>query len=100
MAMYLNNIQIISIMKIGRWKSTAFLDYIRSQVEEFTVDVSSKMLQTTMFRHLRNPSTSLTSLQQDHSNIKNGPSIGHVDAVKMVGASHSQRGLGAGTNGG
>ena len=44
MAMYLNNVQIILIMKIGRWKSTAFLDYIQSQVEEFTVDVSQLIL--------------------------------------------------------
>ena len=28
MAMYLNNAPLISIIKIGRWKSTAFLDYI------------------------------------------------------------------------
>ena len=31
-------------MIIGRWKSLAFLDYIRKQVAEFSFDVSDTML--------------------------------------------------------
>ena len=94
MAMYLNHVPIISIMKIGRRKSTAFLDYIRSQVEEFTIDVSSKMLQTTMFRHLetKEPAHPQTNLRE----YENGPSSGYARAKKMVGASHSRKGSGGG----
>ena len=57
MAMYLNGVPTYSIMKVGRWKSTAFLDYIRSQVEEFTLTVSTKMLETPFFRHIQSTDT-------------------------------------------
>ncbi len=96
MAMYLNNVPIFSIMKIGRWKSTAFLDYIRSQIEEFTVDVSTKMLQTTVFRHLNTSSEFLATTSQARDNNKNGHDVGHANAAKMVGASLSRRGPGGG----
>ena len=36
MAMYLSNTPVFTIMLIGRWKSTAFLHYIRRQVQEFS----------------------------------------------------------------
>ena len=32
-------------MRIGRWSSEAFLEYIREQIEQFTLGVSKKMLQ-------------------------------------------------------
>ena len=35
MAMYLAGVPVFSIMLIGRWSSTAFLKYIRKQVQEF-----------------------------------------------------------------
>lgn len=45
MAMYLSGIPIVTIMLIGRWKSDAFVKYIRKQVLEFTAGVSEKMSQ-------------------------------------------------------
>jgi hypothetical protein len=36
MAMYLARVPVFSIMLIGRWSSTAFLKYIRKQVQEFS----------------------------------------------------------------
>jgi hypothetical protein len=36
MAMYLAGVPVFSIMLIGRWSSTAFLKYIRKQVQEFS----------------------------------------------------------------
>ena len=44
MAMYLAQIPTFTIMMIGRWSSDAFLRYIRRQVEQFSLNVSSKML--------------------------------------------------------
>ena len=44
MAMYLDNVPIFTIMLIGRWRSDAFLKYIRKQVEQFSHNVSTRML--------------------------------------------------------
>ena len=43
--MFLSGVATIIIMRIGRWSSEAFLEYIREQVEQFTLGVSKKMLQ-------------------------------------------------------
>jgi hypothetical protein len=51
MAMYLGGVPVFAIMMIGRWSSDAFMKYIRKQIEEFTYDVSSKMLTMQQFRH-------------------------------------------------
>ena len=45
MAMFLSGVPTIIIMRIGRWSSEAFLEYIREQVEQFTLGVSKRMLQ-------------------------------------------------------
>ena len=45
MAMFLSGVATIIIMRIGRWSSEAFLEYIREQIEQFTLGVSKKMLQ-------------------------------------------------------
>ena len=45
MAMFLSGTAIIIIMQISRWSSKAFLEYIREQVESFTVGVSQCMLE-------------------------------------------------------
>ena len=44
MAMVLSGIPVYMIMLIGRWKSDAFLTYIRKQVAEFSSTASSKMI--------------------------------------------------------
>eukprot|EP00957_Ditylum_brightwellii_P046984 3566783-Ditylum_brightwellii.AAC.2 len=44
MAMYLTRIPAYTVMLIDRWPSDAFLLYIRKQVQDFTKDISSKML--------------------------------------------------------
>ena len=44
MAMCLAKISSYTIMIVGRWKSTAFLDYIRKQVAEFSLDISNLMV--------------------------------------------------------
>jgi hypothetical protein len=44
MAMKLAGVSEYTIMIIGRWKSMAFLDYIRKQVAQFSIDISDRML--------------------------------------------------------
>ncbi len=52
MEMYLGEIPVYTIMLIGRWSSDAFLCYIRRLVEQFSLNVSKKMLTFRSFRHI------------------------------------------------
>ena len=49
MAMFLSGTSVIVIMRVGRWSSEAFLEYIRDQVESFTKGVSHRMLEVEDF---------------------------------------------------
>ena len=55
MAMYLARVPVFSIMLIGRWSCTAFLKYIRKQVQEFSQGISSKMMDVQSFKHVQIP---------------------------------------------
>jgi hypothetical protein len=61
MAMYLADVPVTTIQQIGRWKSDAFLRYIREQVDCFTTNVSSRMLSITSFFTIPEPNSQLTS---------------------------------------
>ena len=52
MAMFLSGTSVIIIMRVGRWSSEAFLEYIRDQIETFTLNVSKNMLQVEEFFNL------------------------------------------------
>ena len=52
MAMFLSGVSEIIIKRVGRWSSEAFLEYIREQVDTFTVGVSRKMLKNEKNYHL------------------------------------------------
>lgn len=52
MAMYLGDVPVYSIMMLGRWSSDAFLRYIRKQVEQFSHNVSKRMIVHQYFRHI------------------------------------------------
>ena len=52
MAMYLDEIPVYTIMLIGRWSSDAFLRYIRKQVEQFSHNVSRRMIKHQHFTHV------------------------------------------------
>jgi hypothetical protein len=43
------------MMLIGRWSYTAFLKYIRKQVQEFSQGISSKMMDVQSFKHVQIP---------------------------------------------
>ena len=60
MAMFLSGTAVIIIMRIGRWSSEAFLEYIREQVESFTVGVSQRMLEYESFFNLNTNADSNT----------------------------------------
>ena len=44
MAMFLSKASTIIMMIIGRWSSKVFLEYIREQVEDFTMGISENMI--------------------------------------------------------
>ena len=52
MAMFLSGVPVVIIMRVGRWSSDAFLEYIRDQIESFTADVSKKMITCEEFVNL------------------------------------------------
>ena len=52
MAMCLGECPVYTIMMIGRWSSDAFLRYIRKQVEQFSHNVSKRMLRFIFHRHI------------------------------------------------
>jgi hypothetical protein len=52
MAMYLGEVPVYTIMMLGRWSSDAFLRYIRKQVEQFSHNVSRKMIAHQFHRHV------------------------------------------------
>ena len=54
MAMYLGECPVFVIMMIGRWSSDAFLRYIRKQVEQFSHNVSRRMLRFETHHHISN----------------------------------------------
>lgn len=55
MAMYLAKIPVTTIQLIGRWKSNAFMRYIREQVDCFTTNVSTLMSQAPSFYTIPEP---------------------------------------------
>ena len=70
MQMFLGECQVYVIMMIGRWSSDAFLRYIRKQVEQFSHNVSRRILRFEFFRHVPDyePRTSrLDPRQGNHS---------------------------------
>ena len=66
MAMFLSGVPTIIIMRIGRWSSEAFLEYIREQVESFTFGVSKKMIR---FEHFHTLNAEQCQDQQELENI-------------------------------
>jgi hypothetical protein len=70
MAMFLSKTSTIIMMRVGRWSSDAFLEYIREQIENFTVDVSENMIK---FESFFNMSNEQTSESISSYNKENGP---------------------------
>jgi hypothetical protein len=77
MAMFLSGVSEIIIQRVGRWSSFAFLEYIREQVESFTLGVSQKMIQHETYHHLNEKEAeTIKETEIDNANIKeDGPTI-------------------------
>ena len=70
MSMYLGECPVYTIMMIGRWSSDAFLLYIRKQVEQFSHNVSIRMLRFESFRHISDLAPRISHLdprQRNHT---------------------------------
>ena len=63
MAMILVGLPVYLIMLMGRWSSNAFLQYILKQIEQFSHDVSSKMIENMFHGYI--PSLSTTNTDRD-----------------------------------
>ena len=86
MAMFLGECPVYVIMMIGRWSSDAFLRYIRKQVEQFSHNVSRRMLRFEMHWHVSNyePRASrLNPRQRNHSD--------NAETRRNIGGGLSQR---------
>eukprot|EP00957_Ditylum_brightwellii_P185679 14137352-Ditylum_brightwellii.AAC.1 len=73
MLMYLGECPVYVIMMIRRWPSDAFLRNIRKQVEQFSHNVSCRMLKFETHRHISNlvPKVSrLDPRQRNHPDNK------------------------------
>ena len=84
LAMYLSGTPVVDIMLQGRWSSDAFLVYIKRQVMELSVGVSSKMVEMDDFTVLpRRPNTaplhrsnkSLTYRSSLHRDLTTSPRL-------------------------
>ncbi len=64
MTMYLGKIPVYAIQLIGRWKSNSFMKYLRKQIEQFTLGISSKMLTLQVFRHFPSHTSLNPGLQE------------------------------------
>ena len=72
MAMFLSKTSVIIIMRVGRWSSEAFLEYIREQIQDFTVGISENMIHFESFFNMnRNTDTKRPTKTSD--NNENGP---------------------------
>ena len=57
MALHLNGADAQTIQKLGRWKSTTFLQYIHEQISAFSAGLSTKMSTDIPFAHMAGPRT-------------------------------------------
>lgn len=70
MSMFMGECPVYVIMMIGRWSSDAFLRYIRKQVQQFSNNVSRRMLRCEMFHHIADyepRSSRLDPRQRNHA---------------------------------
>jgi hypothetical protein len=73
MAMFLGECPVYVIMMIGRWSSDAFLRYIRKQIEQFSHNVSRRMLRFEMHWHVPDyepPTSRLDPRQVDNAETR------------------------------
>jgi hypothetical protein len=84
MALFLNGISPYIIMLLGRWSSNAFLRYLRTQVEEFNLKLSSIMINNSEYHYVsqqQNPGQHSVPLQHHHGTRLDGEALQSAFAV-------------------
>ena len=76
MSMFLSGVATIILQRMGRWESDAFMEYIREQVETFTLGVSTKMLAHQDYHHLNNTQEELINTHRVPTLEGNGKPLG------------------------
>ena len=80
MLLYLTNVRTSTIMLLGRWKSDAFLLYLRRQVKEFTQQVTHQMgAQPDLFFTI--PKEDPQSLPPHEKSDRDDPRTTHPDSL-------------------
>ena len=85
MLLYLAEVRTSTIMLLGRWKSDAFLLYLRKQVKEFTKGISNTMVdQPPTFFTI--PNSPRTDLPNRHRSDRDDPMTSNSNSI----ASHAR----------
>ena len=87
MQMYLGECPVYTIMLIGRWSSDAFLCYIRKQIEQFSHNVSKRMIIFTSHRHV--PDMEPARISQNDPCQRNNPN--NAETRRNVGGNTSRQ---------
>ena len=85
MAMYLDEVPVYTIMLIGRWSSDAFLRYIRKQVEQFSHNVSRRMIKNQFFTHVPNLAPRVSRLNPQQRNCRDNSQTRHNMGILLSG---------------
>ena len=93
--MYLGGVPVFAIQMIGRWSSDSFMRYIRKQIEEFTFDISHRMLTMQSFCHVPSHTT-----ETDRNRIEYGGSASLMIGEHEHGGRHLPQPTPIGTGGG
>jgi hypothetical protein len=82
MLLYMAKVRTAAIMLLGRWKSDAFLLYLRRQVKEFTQGLSEAMAsQPDMFHTTASGLIPQTTLQHTNVAVHDDPMTPHLDSL-------------------
>lgn len=87
MLLYLANVRTSTIMLTGRWKSDAFLLYLRKNIKEFTEGVTSSMIsQPDVFFSISSTSNSGGSNDLPRRQLadRDDPRVPHADSISST----------------
>ena len=91
MAMFLGGLPVYLIMLMGRWSSDAFLRYIRKQVEQFSHDVSSKMIENMFHRYIPTLASTTTTTTTSNRDPKQRNNPNNAETRRNVGGNATRQ---------
>ena len=89
MAMFIGGLPVYLIMLMGRWSSDAFLRYIRKQIEQFSHDVSSKMIENMRFRYI--PTLATTTIPDPNRDPRQRNHPNNAETRRNVGGNAARQ---------